>query len=521
MSGRTLMIQGTSSSAGKSLLVAALCRIFARRGVRVAPFKAQNMSNNAAVCTDGSEIGRSQAMQAAAARLAPTGDMNPILLKPEADARSQVIVNGRPWQTLGARRYFQAREELWPAVTGALDRLRAQYDLVVIEGAGSPAEPNLHDVEIVNMAVARYAHSPVVLVGDIERGGVFAQLLGTLWLLGDDERALVRGMIVNKFRGDPSLFDAGVTFLEDRGGIPVLGVVPWLAGLGLPEEDAVALHAARQPRDDDNQLDIAVIRLPHIANFDDFDRLAFDSRVRLRYVDSPQRLGQPDAIILPGTKSTVADLEWLRAVGLAGPIVELAHRQVAVVGICGGYQMLGTTICDPQGIESSAGETRGLGLLPIRTHFEPIKETHQIAASIESDRHCPGCFGQSISGYEIHAGRTTGERPWLKITRRGGSAAAVLDGSVSDDGRIWGCYLHGLFANDGFRQAWLDSLEHQAGVSQLAVGDQSATAFAGNTADWLDAALDRLADGVETALDLPQLENIIRSPAGVGLCQTT
>ncbi len=521
MIGRTLMVQGTCSSAGKSLLTAALCRIFARRGVRVAPFKAQNMSNNAAVCADGCEIGRAQALQALAAGLAPTVDMNPILLKPEADSRSQVIVNGRAWQTLGARRYFQVRQELWPVVTGALDRLRAQYELVVIEGAGSPAEPNLRDAEIVNMAVARYARSPVVLVGDIERGGVFAQLLGTLWLLTDDERALIRGLIVNKFRGDRSLFDEGVTFLEKQGGVPVLGVVPWLIGLGLPEEDAVALDTPRQPYDASHRrLDIAVIRLPHIANFDDFDRLASDSRVALRYVDSWERLGRPHAIILPGTKSTVADLEWLRAAGLADAIVELARRHVAVVGICGGYQMLGLTISDPHGIESAAGTTAGLGLLSTNTHFEPVKETHQVAASIESDRHCPGCIGQSISGYEIHMGRTTGDSPWLKIVQRGEFEVALLDGSVSADGRIWGCYLHGLFANDGFRQGWLDSLEDQIGSATGTTGDQSVVPSADNSADWIDGGLDRLADGVEAALDLQQLEYIIGLSAGVELCPT-
>jgi adenosylcobyric acid synthase len=323
------MVQGTSSSAGKSLLTAALCRIFARKGVRVAPFKAQNMSNNAAVCRDGAEIGRAQAVQAAAAGIEPIADLNPVLLKPEAGSRSQVIVLGRPWQTLKAGSYYRRnKEELWPIVTAALDRLRSAYELVVIEGAGSPAELNLRSFDIVNMAVARYARAPVLLVGDIDRGGIFAQLLGTLWLLPPEERELVRGLVVNKFRGDPSLFTDGVRILQERGGgVPVLGVVPYLPALSVPEEDAVALEGPARPIDPARSIDIAVIRLPHIANFDDFDALRGDGGgVRLRYVHSRAGLGRPHAVILPGTKSTIADLAWLRAEGLDEPIRALAAR---------------------------------------------------------------------------------------------------------------------------------------------------------------------------------------------------
>ena len=284
MTGRVLMIQGTSSSAGKSLLVTALCRIFSRRGIRVAPFKAQNMSNNAAVCADGGEIGRSQALQALAARVPPTVDMNPILLKPEADTRSQVIVNGRSWKTLDARSCFRTKDLLWPIVTESLDRLRNEYELVVMEGAGSPAEMNLRDVEIVNMSVAKYCQAPVLLVRDIERGGVFAQLLGTLWLLNDNERSLVQGLLVNKFRGDISLFDGGRTILEQRGGVPVLGVIPWVCGLNIPDEDADVLSRKPETGAKRGDIDIAVIRLPRISNFDDFDSLETEAGVALRYV---------------------------------------------------------------------------------------------------------------------------------------------------------------------------------------------------------------------------------------------
>lgn len=500
--GQTLMVQGTSSSVGKSLLVAALCRMFARRGVRVAPFKAQNMSNNAAVCADGSEIGRSQALQAAAAGVLPTAAMNPILLKPEADSRSQVIVNGRPWRTLDARAYYRHREELWPVVTAALDGLRREHDLVIIEGAGSPAELNLRGNDIVNMAVARYCDAPVLLAGDIDRGGIFAQLLGTLWLLDEDDRRLVHGFIVNKFRGDMSLFDAGTEILEERGGVPVLGVVPWLADLCLPEEDGQPLDDVLSSKPRANELDIAVVRLPRISNFDDFDPLANEPGISLRYVSSASQLGSPAAVILPGTKSTIADLHWLRETGLAERIVKLSRTEATVIGICGGYQMLGMTIRDPDGIESSTPEVAGLGLLPVQTAFSRTKETHQVRAIINDDRHAPGCRGAEMTGYEIHLGQTTGVRRWLTVTERSDGAVSILDGAVSDDGRIWGTYLHGLFANDAFRHAFVHSLRPEC---------LPLRAPPTNKIDPLQAALDRLADTVENAIDMSLLEQIIHA----------
>ncbi|HUG71022.1 MAG TPA: cobyric acid synthase [Pirellulaceae bacterium] len=513
MIGRVLMIQGTSSSAGKSLLVAALCRLFARRGVRVTPFKAQNMSNNAAVCADGAEIGRSQALQAAAARIAPTADMNPILLKPEAEACSQVVVLGRPWRTLGARDYFRTKEMLWPIVTETLDRLRRDYELVVIEGAGSPAEMNLRDVEIVNMAVARYCQAPVLLVGDIERGGVFAQLLGTLWLLSDEDRSLVRGLLVNKFRGDVSLFDEGRTFLEQRGGVPVLGVIPWLWGLELPEEDAEVLSRPSVPSQQ-GDLDIAVIRLPRISNFDDFAPLAAEAGVSVRYVDLMSRLGRPHAVILPGTKSTMSDLEWLRQTGLAGRIGELASQGTHVVGICGGYQMLGQSLRDPQQIESSVAEMPGLGLLPTVTVFAPSKETHQVRGVVHADGHCPGARGQAVDGYEIHMGHTSGGEPWLELARGNDGHSSVQDGAVSNNGRVWGCYLHGLFVNNGFRRAWLNALTRHYEL-EVVPRTQCDSAGQQGMSDRLDASLNRLADGVEAALDLQRLEEIVSNTEGI------
>ncbi len=500
MTARALMIQGTSSSVGKSLLAAALCRIFARKGVRVAPFKAQNMSNNAAVCADGAEIGRAQAVQAAAAGIEPTADMNPVLLKPEADSRSQVIVLGRPWQTLPAGRYYRRKDELWPVVTAALDRLRAAYELVIIEGAGSPVELNLRSGDIVNMAVARHACVPVLLAGDIDRGGIFAQLLGTLGLFTPEERALVRGLVVNKFRGDPALFVDGVRILEERGGLPVLGVVPYLPALAVPEEDAVALEG-RPAAAPEAALDIAVIRLPHVANFDDFDPLLAEPGVRVHYVASAPALGRPAAIILPGTKSTLADLAWLQAEGLADAIQHLAARGVAVVGICGGYQMLGSVIRDPEQVESGAGEMAGLDLLPVETVFAHAKATYQARATIRGGPGwLAGLAGRAVAGYEIHLGRSHGGRRWLELHRRNGEPASQEDGAVSADGRVWGCYLHGLFANDALRRAWLDS---------LAPGPRPVSA---SYAGLLEESLERLADAVENALDMKRLEEFITNP---------
>jgi adenosylcobyric acid synthase len=488
------MIQGTMSSVGKSLLVTALCRVFARQGVKVAPFKAQNMSNNAAVCADGSEIGRAQFTQAGAAKVEPSVYMNPVLLKPEADSRSQVILMGRPWHTLPARSYYERKRELWKHVTAALDHLREEYELVIIEGAGSPVELNLKRGDIVNMAIAQYANAPVLLAGDIDRGGIFAQLLGTLDLFDDAERALVRGLIVNQFRGDLSLFDDGISILEGRGNVPVLGVVPYMHNHAIPEEDAVAIEGQQSYFSSDGLIDIAVIRLPRIANFDDFAPLAAEAGVNLRYVADVESLGQPDAIILPGTKSTIADLLWLRERGLADAIRKLADS-VAVAGICGGYQMLGEMIGDPERVESDLLKIDGLGLLPHSTDFIREKATYQIGATITGGAGwLDALAGAAISGYEIHSGRTEGMQPWLQIHERNRARVEVSDGGLSADGRIWGCYVHGLFANENLRHAWLHSLGWQG--------------ESGGQID-LNSAFDRLADHVEAALDMSLLNSIV------------
>lgn len=500
MTAKSLMIQGTSSSAGKSLLVTALCHSFARRGIRVAPFKAQNMSNNAAVCPDGAEIGRAQALQAVAAGLQPHADMNPILLKPEADAYSQVVVMGRHWKSLPARQYYLYRETLWREATAALDRLRAAYDLIIIEGAGSPVELNLKAGDFVNMAVALYAQAPVLLVGDIDRGGIFAQLLGTLWLLPLEERELVKGLVVNKFRGDISLFTDGIHILEEKGNVPVLGVIPYLNQLYLPEEDAVALEGIQEdPYADQPLVDIAILRLPRISNFDDFDPLVTEPGVRVRYVDSLHTFGKPQAVILPGTKSTLADLEWLRSRGLDGAILQFAGRGGAVVGICGGYQMLGQMIRDPAQVESGSGAVPGLGLLPVETIFTPQKETFQATAIITGHSGWMAQItGQPVEGYEIHMGQTHSETPWIELSQRNREPVSIPDGAGSPDGKIWGCYLHGFFANERVRRAWLVSL-----------GWEQAETNPGRQENPFLSALSHLTDAVDAALDMDRLQAII------------
>lgn len=496
------MIQGTSSSAGKSLLVTALCHSFARKGVRVAPFKAQNMSNNAAVCPNGAEIGRAQAVQAAAAGLAPTSTMNPVLIKPEGDSRAQVVVMGQPWQTLNARDYYPRKEALWGYVTDSLDRLRAEYELVIIEGAGSPAELNLKESDIVNMAVARYAQAPVLLVGDIDRGGIFAQLLGTYWLLPPEEQKLVAGFVVNKFRGDITLFEDGIRILEEKSDVPVLGVVPYLHDLFIPEEDAVALeNLAPIHLETAVEVDIVVIHLPRIANFDDFDPLVAEPGVRVRYVDSPAHLGTPDAVIIPGTKSTINDLAWLQAVGLEDAIAQHAQNGGVVVGICGGYQMLGEHITDPAGIESQRGAWAGLGLLPLHTTFVREKATYRVKGKIDTADQAGwlrAIHDQTFEGYEIHMGRSVGEGNWLAITSRNEEAVQVGDGAIREDGLVWGCYIHGLFGNENLRRAWLTSL----GWSGASTG--------GNLeADPFAASLTYLTDTVESALDMALVKKLV------------
>jgi adenosylcobyric acid synthase len=444
MTAKTIMIQGTSSSVGKSLLVAGLCRIFNDAGFQVAPFKSQNMALNSAVTPDGYEISRSQTMQAEAARALPIVEMNPILLKPKGDMRAQVILRGKPYGDFGAREY---REQVTPTAlkvaAECLADLRKTNDIVVIEGAGSPAEVNLHANDIANMKIAEIADAPVVLVGDIDRGGCLAALVGTLELLTAEERARVKGLIINKFRGDLSLLSPGLDFLAQKTGIPILGVLPYLQ-LELPEEDSQGLRDYYKQSNNltaDHKINIGVIKLPRISNFTDFDALTTEPDVELKFISTTLQLESCDLIIIPGTKNTTADLEWLQNTGLAAKIKSLAQR-VLIFGICGGYQMLGTEIRDPLHLESELERVAGLNLLPISTEF---KVTNKVTLQVKGIWYNADGQAVPIRGYEIHQG----------ISEIVGQANLFHLESGEDEGyqmnNIYGTYLHGCFDNDEFR----------------------------------------------------------------------
>ncbi len=463
------MVQGTASSVGKSVITAALCRIFRQDGWDVAPFKSQNMALNSFVTPDGAEIGRSQAVQAEAAGVEPTADMNPILLKPEAEDRSQIVVMGKPLSTMAARAYYSRREEFWPVITGSLERLRAEHEVVVIEGAGSPAEINLRAMDMVNMRVARHCGSPVLLVGDIDRGGVFAAIVGTLELLEPPEREMVKAFVINRFRGNLSLLTPGLSWLEDRTGIPVAGVIPYYRDIQIAEEDSVSLERRRSMRaETDYLLDVAVIALPHVSNFDDFDPLEQEEGVRLRFVERGDDLGDPDLIVLPGTKSTAADLTHLRTLGLAQEVTDQATDGTPVIGICGGFQMLGETILDPDHVEGQDLQVQGLGLLPVTTTFRSVKSTHQVRGTVVQGRGLlRGAAGLAVSGYEIHMGETRaqrGEAP-IRIDERSRKPCREWDGYLSGDGNVLGTYVHGLFHNTDLRRRILQELARRKGVT--------------------------------------------------------
>jgi adenosylcobyric acid synthase len=483
-----LMIQATGSNAGKSTLVAGLARALVRRGLKVAPFKPQNMSNNAAVAIEGGEIGRAQAVQARAARMIPSVHMNPVLLKPETDSGAQVIVQGQRWGTLRAKDFRDKKAALLPAVLDSFARLAREADIVLVEGAGSPAEINLRTGDIANMGFAAAADVPVVLLGDIDRGGVIASLAGTHLVLEPDERARIRGFIINKFRGDARLFDQGLAAVTRLTGWPSLGVVPWLPRAAwLPAEDAVDLDRVHAS---DSSRVIAVPVLARIANFDDLDPLGMEPGVKLVFVRPGEVIpANADVVILPGSKSTIGDLAFLRAQGWDIDIKAHVRRGGHVLGLCGGYQMLGQTIADPDGIEGPAATVDGLGLLDIATVMSADKST-RLVQGIHS------VTGAPIEGYEIHLGRSEGRdcaRPVVTIDGR-------PDGASTADGRVQGTYVHGLFTGDAFRKAWLANL-----------GIASTLAYEAQ----IESALDALADHLEVHLDIEAILNIARS------CQTT
>jgi len=472
MTAPTIMIQGTGSSVGKSLFATALCRFFRREGIRVAPFKAQNMALNAAVTPDGLEIGRAQAVQAEAAGLEPAVEMNPILLKPEADSRSQVVVMGKPLGSMTAVEYHLHKPHLQGVIADCLHRLRERHELVIIEGAGSPAEINLKDRDIVNMHVARVADAPVFLVGDIDRGGVFAAFVGTLELLEPHERARIAAFVVNKFRGDIALLRPGLDFLTGRTGVPVLGVVPYVPRLRIADEDSVSLEdRAGRRRPGGDQLDIVVVRLPRISNYDDVEPLEHEPGVVVRFAERAAEVRGADLVILPGSKNTATDLAWLRATEIAQVVEERARAGEPVLGLCGGCQMLGEVLEDAEGVESVEKRVVGLGLLPLRTRFERAKIVAQVRvrAVDPSFLTADADAGEEFTGYEIHMGvaeKTAPSATPFEIVSRSGRPERVADGAVDATGTVVGTMIHGLLENRAVRAGLLSHLRRRKGLSE-------------------------------------------------------
>ncbi|MEM8606998.1 MAG: cobyric acid synthase [Myxococcota bacterium] len=490
------MVQGTASSVGKSLIVAALCRIFRDRGFRVAPFKSQNMALNSAVTPEGREIGRAQAVQARAAGIAPSVHMNPILLKPETDMRAQVVLHGKPIGSMRFGEYHQRRPSLVTAIEESLSVLRSEYDIVVIEGAGSPAEINLKDRDIVNGFIAELADAPVLLVGDIDRGGVFASLYGTVALLDEAERARIAGFVINKFRGDYEILAPALPMIESRLGLPVLGVVPLIQDLRLPEEDGMALAEWRSARSESDRLEIAVAAFPHLSNFDDFLPLQRDPRMHVRWVETPRDILRADLAVLPGTKSTVSDLRWLREKGLDRAIVARADVGMPVLGICGGCQMLGTSIEDPNRVESEATRTEGLGLLSLRTRFDEGKVTERVRAISAPSFLAPA--GIEVDGYFIHMGRVSREAGTTAFERDGRG-----EGAVADSGVVLGTMIHGLFEAPQMVDSLARSLLEGAGLQDSAPARPGA-----------EEEYDRLARTVRESVDMDRVMEILGPVTG-------
>ena len=504
---KSIMIQGTMSGVGKSLLTAGLCRIFRQDGYRVAPFKSQNMALNSFVTEDGLEMGRAQVMQAEAAGIAPDVRMNPILLKPTTDVGSQVIVRGEVLGDMGAREYWGCKKSFMPMILESYASLASEYDLIVIEGAGSPAEINLKENDIVNMGLAKAVGAPVLLAGDIDRGGVFAQLLGTQMLLEPDEKALLKGFIINKFRGDKTILEPGVRMLEERGGIPVVGVVPFMQ-LALDEEDSLAPELTKTNRAPlGRPVEIAVIRLPHLSNFTDFNVFSRIPDVDLRYVSRPEALGSPDMVILPGTKNTLADLRWLRQNGMAEAVTQLQRKGCAIFGICGGYQMLGQAVSDPEAAEEG-GKADGMGFLDTETVFEGHKRRTRVSGNVGE---LPGVLaplsGAQIEGYEIHMGRTSQRDNHSSFC----TVTALQTGECSPDGtasgNVYGTYVHGIFDAPGVARKVAQALASAKGVtlSKASVSGSQNT----DMSEFKETQYDLLAKTLRQHLDLEKIYEII------------
>ena len=498
---KVLMVQGTMSNAGKSLLTAGLCRIFKQDGYKVAPFKSQNMALNSFITDKGLEMGRAQVMQAEAAGIEPDVRMNPILLKPTNDTGSQVIVNGEVRGTMSARDYFAYKRNLIPDIMEAFNGLAAENDIVVIEGAGSPAEVNLKEEDIVNMGMAKMAKAPVLLVGDIDRGGVFAQLIGTVNLLEEDEKKMVKGLIINKFRGDKTILDPGVEILEEKSGIPVVGVAPYLH-IDVEDEDSLSERLTSSDKAD--LIDIAVIRLPRISNFTDLNVMETIPGVSVRYIRNSQELRDPDMIVIPGSKNTISDLLWMRQNGLEAAILKQAHEGKVIFGICGGFQMLGETLSDPTGIETT-GEVRGMGLLPVETVFMDGKTRTRV----EGGFHLEGSIFEDIEiknlkaeGYEIHMGQSTlkeGAKHLLTVTD-------AVTGETKEDGaykdNVFGTYIHGIFDGPEIAQTIVKILAERKGVE---LGDLGTLSYA----EYKETQYDLLAAGLREHLNMKKIYEIL------------
>jgi adenosylcobyric acid synthase len=507
---KALMVQGTGSGAGKSLIVAALCRIFRDRGVRVAPFKGQNMALNSYITLDGGEIGRAQALQAEAAGIEPTVDMNPVLLKVSGETGSQVILQGKVFCTMKAQEYYASKARAWEAVKQSYDRLSKKYELIIMEGAGSPAEINLIKSDIVNMSAAKYAKAPVIVVGDIDKGGVFASLYGTVKLLGRDSRH-IKGFIINKFRGDIEILRPGLDMIREKTGKPVIGVLPYVTDISLPEEDGLALQKyssvlRRQPSK--GVIKIVVVGLRYISNFTDFDPLACEPDVEVIFSQNPSDIENADLVIIPGTKNTVKDLLMLRKKELDESIKRAHSRGIQVMGMCGGFQMLGKRIVDPHGMESSHGEIEGMGLLDVETLFQHEKTTCRVEADVEGE--FPFIEKgmktlRSLKGYEIHMGTSSGNIGLFKVKRLLQTGDRVTyEGPFPDgskNGNCWGTYLHGIFENDAFRRGILNYIRKQKGLSPLT--------SALNYGEIKEEAIGRLAGIVRENIDMDFLRRII------------
>jgi len=454
--GQCISVLGTGSDVGKSIVATALCRIFHEAGVSVVPFKAQNMSNNSFVTVDGGEMGRAQVVQAEAACVEPSVDMNPVLLKPSADITAQVVLHGKVFATKNAREYFKDTDFFFSEAQKSLARLRSEHDLVVMEGAGSCAEVNLMKRDFANLRMAEAAKADVILVADIDRGGVFAQIIGTLEVLPEEDRKRIKGFIINRFRGDPDLFKDGITYIEERTGIPVLGLIPFFKNIEIDSEDGLFLDKRLDPPEGvlNNKVNIAVLRLPHISNFTDFGMLDHELAVNLHYLSKPRNLDGYDIVMLPGTKNVRFDAAWLNETGWSERIHVYVKNGGRLAGICGGYQMLGRVIYDPYGVEGEPGETPGLGLLDIESTLNKEKKLSRSSGIWYSN-------GEKVDGYEIHMGVTSishNMTPALHIKSCNCMPTDTLDGAVNSDGKIWGTYLHGLFDMSGFRRKFLKEL---------------------------------------------------------------